>query len=124
MRNPEEIIIDEKTLGKILKDHASWYSDRGGERAYLSDANLSGAYLSDANLSWAKNILSIGPGGSREDMLYAVKNADCIMIKAGCFWGTIDEFRAAVTKTHGDNKHARYYEAACNLIEVYFMEEK
>ena len=56
-------------------------------------------------------------------MLYAVKHEACVMVKAGCFWGNLDKFKAAVTKTHGDNSHARYYAAACNLIEVKFQDK-
>ena len=98
---------------------------RGADLGYanLRGANLRGANLGYANLRGAQNILSIGPGGSRGDMLYAVKHETCIMVKAGCFWGNLDEFKAAVAKTHADNSHARYYMAACNLIEVEFQEK-
>lgn len=41
-------------IQKVLELHKKWLnSEKGGERANLSDANLSGANLSDANLSYA-----------------------------------------------------------------------
>jgi len=84
----------------------------------LDGAGLRGAYLSDANLSGAKGIISIGPIGSRGDILYAVKHASDIMLKTGCFWGTFGEFETALLKTHGDNQHARAYSAALALARV------
>jgi len=84
-------------------------ADLGGanlEGANLWGANLRGAYLVDANGIW-----QCGPGGSRGDMLYVVKHYDEPMAKAGCFWGTLAEFEAAVEKTHGENPHGRYYRA-------------
>jgi len=98
--------------------------------AYLSGADLRGAYLRGAylrgaHLSGAQSILSIGPGGSREDMLLAVQHETCVMIKVGCFWGSVEEFKAAVVSTHKCNlKYFNYYMAACALIEVYFSKEE
>jgi hypothetical protein len=39
-----------------------------------------------------------------------------IHINAGCFSGSIEEFEAAVEKTHGSNKHGDEYRAALVLI--------
>ena len=91
----------------------------------LSAANLSGADLSAANLSaadlcWAKGILALGPGGSRGDMLYAVAHDGGPRVLAGCFWGTVAEFRDAVLETHSDNNHAAYYTACIAMIEVWW----
>lgn len=40
------------------------------------------------------------------------------MVGTGCFWGTIDEFAAAVEKTHGDNEHGKAYKLAMELAEL------
>jgi uncharacterized protein YjbI with pentapeptide repeats len=88
--------------------------------ADLSGANLSGADLSGADLSGAKSILALGPLGSRGDMLYAVWHKDEPRLKTGCFWGTIPEFEAATTRTHGDNAHAQLYRAALALIRTWY----
>ena len=57
MRNPKEIIINGKSLDKILEDHRHWIYrdiDNGGKmRADLSGADLSGADLSRVNLTCA-----------------------------------------------------------------------
>ena len=77
--------------------------------AILWGANLRNANLRGASLNSAAGIWQSGPGGSRRDMLYVVKHETCLMVKAGCFWGTLDEFEAAVEQTHGDSAHGRYY---------------
>ena len=59
MREPKEILINGKTLEKILEDHKHWlnkdidgweYMRADLNSAYLRFANLRGAYLSGANL--------------------------------------------------------------------------
>lgn len=87
-------------------------------RANLNGATLTDANLTDANLNGAHGIVVLGPLGSRRDMLYIVKHAATLMVKAGCFWGTSAEFLAAVEKTHGTNRHAIAYRAAIALAEV------
>jgi hypothetical protein len=89
-------------------------------RADLRWADLRGANLYMANLSGAKGILAIGPGGSRGDMLYAVAHDDGPRIMAGCFWGTVAEFRDKANETRGDNEHAAYYEACIAMIEAWY----
>ena len=71
--------------------------------ANLSGANLSGADmfgadlreadLSRANLCEAKNIFIFNKTGGRT--CYAVVHKNGLMIHAGCFWGTIEEFELA-----------------------------
>lgn len=46
-----------------------------------------------------------------------------IGISCGCFYGTLDEFRLQVEKTHGDNKFGREYQAMIQLIKVKFEVE-
>ena len=97
--------------------------------AKLCDANLRGANLCDANLCdanlygaklyGAKNILAVGPIGSRLDITYAVKYRDRIMIKCGCFWGDLEQWQAQCRATHGDNSHAAAYAAAADFIRAY-----
>ena len=87
--------------------------------ANLCDANLCDANLCDANLCGAKNILAVGPIGSRLDITYAVKYRDRIMIKCGCFWGDLEQWQAQCRATHGDNSHAAAYAAAADFIRAY-----
>jgi len=98
--------------------------------AYLSGANLSGAHLNGANLSGAyvegsrkligtRPILQIGPLGSRCAYLRAYLTDQGICVRTGCFLGALEEFRSAVSKTHGTNNHWREYMAAITMIEEF-----
>ena len=87
--------------------------------ADLGGANLGGANLGGANLVGSRPVMQIGPIGSRADYLVAVVTTDGVRVTAGCFSGTLDEFRAAVESTHGDSKHGRDYRAAIAMIEAH-----
>ena len=90
--------------------------------ADLTRANLAGAYLAGANLDGAKLIgcrpvFQIGPIGSRCSYFVAFITDQGIKLRAGCFFGTVDEFREKLAEEHGDNQHGQEYEAALVLIE-------
>jgi uncharacterized protein YjbI with pentapeptide repeats len=92
--------------------------------AYLAGAKLDGAYLAGANLGGAKligkrPIIQIGPIGSRSSYVVAYLTDAGVRVRAGCFFGSLDKFRAAVIKTHGESIHAREYAAAIALIEMH-----
>ena len=116
-------------LKDVLDKHKQWTIDNAtGERADLRDAYLSRAYLYRADLSradlyGAKGIIAIGPTGSRGDTLYAVAWPDALMVKTGCFWGTLAEFAAAVTKTHGDNPHGQMYRAIIAMLKLWYSQQ-
>ena len=96
--------------------------------ADLSGAYLRGAHLSGADLSGAKiltpssaetivqSVLQMGPMGSRSDYLVAFFTEAGAFVKAGCFFGTVAAFRAAVLEEHGTNQHAQEYALAADLI--------
>ena len=57
--------------------------------------------------------------GSRDGTTTFFRNANNgISVSCGCFYGTIDEFAAAVTKTHGDNEHAQAYRHAIEIAKL------
>ena len=96
--------------------------------ADLIGADLRGADLRGANLRGAdlygeiktigkRPCFSIGPIGSRHDTLFAWITDKGLMLQAGCFFGSKDEFLAAISQEHGDNKHADEYKAALLLAE-------
>ena len=87
--------------------------------AYLCGAYLRGAYLGNQTLAGDRPILQIGPVGSRSDYLVAYMTAEGVYVQAGCFFGALDGFRAAVSKTHGDSAHGREYRAAIAMIEAH-----
>jgi hypothetical protein len=109
--------------------------------ADLSGAYLRGADLRGADLTGADGIIAIGPIGSRGDFIFAVLfkagqthvvgsddgkiiqekiEKTTIYVKAGCFWGTLAEFKKKVKATHKENKYAQAYEAAVVFIRKYF----
>ena len=93
--------------------------------AYLSGADLTGADLTGAKISEGYTLIGLrpffqlGPIGSRNDHLLSFITDKGIMIKAGCFFGTIEEFKQAVNETHTDNNHKVEYLNAVNLIEIH-----
>ena len=87
--------------------------------AYLSDADMRDADLSGADLIDARSILMLGPLGSRSDYLTAYTTDAGVYVRAGCFFGSLADFRAAVADTHGDSIHGREYAAAIVMIEAH-----
>ena len=95
------------TLEKAVKDHA-----------YLRGADLTGAYLRGGEkLIGDRPAFVIGPIGSRCDYLTAYLTDKGARLRAGCFFGDVDTFRAKLEAEHGDNDHAAEYRAALVLIE-------
>lgn len=81
------------------------------------------ANLIGVGLTGAKDILAIGPIGSRGDITYAVNHPGAIMIQCGCFWGPLEEWEAqcrSVYRTSGQ-PHGAVYEAAANFIRAYSL---
>ena len=92
--------------------------------ADLRGANLCGANLYGANLCGKKLVgdrpfLAIGPIGSRSDYLQAFITDAGVMIRAGCFFDTRDQFELAIAETHGMNNHGTEYLAALALIDAH-----
>ena len=94
--------------------------------ADLRYANLSSADLSYADLSSAEGIkdyLSIGPIGSRRDYLFVSKNDKGeLIVMAGCWFGSLEDFKKRVKEVHGKNKHGQDYGFVIKLIESRFKE--
>jgi hypothetical protein len=89
------------------------------DRASLDRAYLDGANLGGAKLIGKRPIIQIGPIGSRSSYVVAYLTDAGVRVRAGCFFGSLDKFRAAVIKTHGESIHAREYAAAIALIEMH-----
>jgi len=87
--------------------------------ANLDGANLAGAYLAGKKLIGKRPVLMIGPIGSRSDYLAAYLTDAGVVIKAGCFTGSVAEFEKKLTDTHGDNEHAQEYKAALVMVAAH-----
>ena len=92
-------------------------------RYTLEKAVKDGAYLGGADLDGEEKLIGdrpvfmVGPIGTRCDYLTAYLTDKGIHLRAGCFFGDVDTFRAKLEETHGDNDHAAEYRAALTLIE-------
>ena len=91
-----------------------------GNAEVSGDAEVYG----DAWVSGTADYLLIGRIGSRFGFTTFFKNKEKgITVSCGCFLGTIAEFRAKVTDTHGDNKHAKMYNMAADMAELQILGE-
>ena len=89
--------------------------------ADLRGANLYGADLGDAGkLTGDRPYFAVGPIGSRQDVLAAFLTEKGVHLRAGCFFGTVEEFRDKLEGEHGDNTHSIEYRAALVLIEAHY----
>ena len=61
-----------------------------------------GKFIQITGLGSRNSILTIAPNVNREDYY----------VSTGCFGGSLDEFRAAIKRTHGYNEYATEYLAA------------
>lgn len=93
--------------------------------AYIQGADLYGVKLYGANLGKHGKLVGLrpffqcGPIGSRSDYLLSFITDKGIVIKAGCFTGTLDEFRTAVEETHGKSDHGNEYAMAMRMVEAH-----
>lgn len=95
--------------------HVYGNADVSGDAQVYGNADVFG----NARVSGNADYLSIGPIGSRAGFTTFYRGRDGeTMVTCGCFHGTIDEFAAKVTETHGDNAHAQAYRAAIQLAKI------
>ena len=87
--------------------------------ACLARANLAGANLDGKKLIGTRPVFQIGPIGSRCAYFVSYMTEAGVLLNAGCFWGTVDEFRAKLADTHGDNDYAKEYKMALLMIEAH-----
>ena len=100
-------------LGGFIEDERNLSHDenaRVGGNAWVKGNAL---FKGTRDIFWISHI------GSRDGTTTFFRNADNgISVSCGCFYGTIDEFAAAVTKTHGDNEHAQAYRHAIEIAKL------
>jgi hypothetical protein len=61
----------------------------------------------------------IGPIGSRCSYFTAYLTTEGVKLQTGCFFGTFEEFTEKLSKEHGDNDHAKEYQAALAMIRTH-----
>ena len=86
-----------------------------GNAKVYGDAWVSG----NAEVFGVNHVLTVGPIGSRNatTTFFRDKNNE-ITVVCGCFLGNIEDFLKKVEETHGDNKHAKAYQAAAELAKI------
>lgn len=91
-----------------------------GDARVSGDAQVSGdARVKEKNdIQWFSNV------GSEYGTLTVCKAKKGLFVSRGCFAGTLDEFKAAVSEKHGTNKYGRHYQALIDAIEIWFSSGK
>ena len=90
--------------------------DMYGDAWVYGDAQVYGdARVKEKNdIQWFSNV------GSEYGTLTVCKAKKGLFVSRGCFAGTLDEFKAAVSEKHGTNKYGRHYQALIDAIEIWF----
>ena len=101
--------VKEGELGGFVEKESN--IDDDGNAWVSGDAMVSG------NLDYA----IVGCFGSEQRTTTFFRKKDgSAGVKCGCFYGTIDEFRAKVKETHKDSKYAQEYLMIADLMELHF----
>ena len=118
-------VIDIPSAGVNAGDIGGWI-ESDSNLSHSGNAWVSGDawVVGDAHINSNKDFIVIGPIGSRNGFTTFYKNKDeNVCVRCGCFSGTVDEFLAAVQKTHGDNRFGREYRLAAELANAHILEE-
>ena len=109
------------SFGSVEVGELGGYVEKEDNLAQTGNAWVYG----NAEVSGNADYLLIGRIGSRFGFTTFFKNKEKgITVSCGCFLGTIAEFRAKVTDTHGDNKHAKMYNMAADMAELQILGEE
>ena len=92
-----------------------------GDAWVYGDAEVYG----DARVSGDADYATVHGFGSeyRTTTFFRTKAGD-IGVRCGCFYGTLEEFRAKVKETHGETKTAKEYLMVADLMEFRFSKEE
>ena len=129
--------VEEGELGGFVEKEENL--DQSGDawvygNAWVSDdARVSGnawvcgnAWVSDdARVSGNADYATVQGFGSkyRATTFFRTKAGD-IGVRCGCFYGTLEEFRAKVKETHRETKTAKEYLMVADLMEFRFSKEE
>lgn len=92
-----------------------------GNARVCGDAELCG----NARVYGNADYITIKGLGSRyrDTTIFKTRNED-VVVRCGCFYGTLTEFVNEVGITHGDSKYAKEYLALVELAKIHFGIEK
>ena len=112
-----QVCDDARVYGNAqVSGNARVYGDAqvSGNACVYGDAQV----CDDARVYKRGAIFWISNVGSRDDTatFFACRDKK-IKVIVGCFFGDLDEFAAAVQKTHGDNTHAKVYRLAIEMAK-------
>lgn len=91
-----------------------------GDAEVYGDARVCGnaEVCGNADYAYAHGFGSI----NRTTTFFRLKDGG-VGVRCGCFYGTLQEFRDKVRKTHGETKKAKEYLMLADLMELRFKEE-
>lgn len=106
---------------KAVKDFATISAGTLG--GYIeSEGNLD--HIGDARVSGDADYTTVhGFGRDFRTTTFFRCNNGVVRCQCGCFYGSIDEFRAKVRGTHGNSKYAKEYLMIADLMELHFKED-
>ena len=108
----------------LSNDGNAWVS---GDAWVYGDAEVCGnAWVyGDARVYGDADYATVHGFGSeyRTTTFFRTKAGD-IGVRCGCFYGTLEEFRAKVKETHGETKTAKEYLMVADLMEFRFSKEE
>jgi len=92
------------------------------DNSRVDNSSVYNSSVDNAKLNHTKRVYSQSPIGSRNDKASAFISVGSkeIVICAGCFAGTVDEFQEKVLKTHGHNKYGKEYLAFIQNARTHF----
>ena len=93
-------------LLKAYQSEGDFYSGSDLLKSISNSKDLSGVNLYGVNLYEAKNIFIFNKINGRS--CYAIIFKDNVYIKAGCFWGTLDQFENEALEKYGSDSVENY----------------
>ena len=92
-----------------------------GNAQVYGDARVYGNARVSSDLDYA----IVGGFGSEQRTTTFFRQKDgTVGVRCGCFYGTLEEFRGKVKKTHKDSKYAKEYLMIADLMELHFEHEE
>jgi uncharacterized protein YjbI with pentapeptide repeats len=96
-------LIDADFRGSNLEE--TNLSNANLQYAYLTDATLKGTNLRRTNLLGIASVAIFSITLNDNELGYAVRHSNCVMIQLGSFWGTSHEAIQEIIREHGKESH-------------------